>query len=188
MNTPMHRLFSIWTACSILLACGAASAQPKGASCVGGSEAVVEQIISDCDALLADKTTAEAKVPSIFLARAEALVRQGRLKLAIDDLGRVVELRPDNAQAFFKRAELHRAIGDADTAITDFTSTIRLEPKNVAALFARAELYRAKTDRRHALADYAAVLRLDPSQEAAAANHKALAIEIERLGAMMPVR
>jgi hypothetical protein len=52
---------------------------------------------------------------------------------------------------------------------------------------ARAELYRAKTDRRRALADYTAVLRVDPLHEAAAANRKTLALEIERLGAMMPL-
>ena len=165
----------------------AAQIESKGANCVEGSEATPERMIEDCDELLIDKATAEARLPSIFLARAEAFVRQGRLRFAIEDLGNVVERRPDNARAFFRRAELQRARGDADAAIRDFTSAIRLETKNVTALLARAELYRAKTDRRRALADYAAVLRLDPSNEIASANHKALALEIERLGAMMPV-
>jgi tetratricopeptide (TPR) repeat protein len=163
-------------------------AQPTGAGCVAGGEAAPERIVAACDDLLMDKATADARLPAIFLARAEAFIRQGRLKLAIEDLGRVVEWQPDNALAFFKRAELHRTLGDADVAIRDFSSAIRLEPKNVAALFARAELHRAKVERRRALADYAAVLRLDPSHEAAAANRKALALEIERLGAMMPVQ
>jgi tetratricopeptide (TPR) repeat protein len=166
----------------------AAQIESKGANCVEGSEATPERVIEDCDELLIDKGTAEAKLPSIFLARAEAFVRQGRLGFAIEDLGNVVERRPDNARAFFRRAELQRARGDADAAIRDFTSAIRLEPKNVAALLARAELYRARIDRRRALADYAAVLRLDPSHDVASANHKALALEIERLGAMMPVK
>jgi tetratricopeptide (TPR) repeat protein len=166
----------------------AAQSASKGAACVEASEAVPERVIADCDGLLSDKTTADAKLPSIFLARAEAFVREGRLKLAIDDLGNVVERRPDHARAFLKRAELHRTLGETDDAIRDFTSVIRLDPKNVAVLFARAELYRAKTDRRRALADYAAVTRLDPANEAASANYKALALEIERLGAMMPAQ
>ena len=161
---------------------------PKGANCVEATEAAPERVIEDCDALLSDKATAEARLPAIFLARAEAFVRQGRLRFAIEDLDNVVERWPDNARAFFKRAELQRARGDADAAIRDFTGAIRLEPRNIRALLARAELYRARTDRRRALADYAAVLRLDPSHEVASANHKALALEIERLGAMMPVR
>jgi tetratricopeptide (TPR) repeat protein len=166
----------------------AAQSPSKGAACVEAVEAAPERVIEDCDDLLSDKTTADAKLPFIFLARAEAFVRQGRLKLAIDDLGNVVERRPDNARAFLRRAELRRTLGETDDAIRDFTSVIRLEPKNVAAVFARAELYRARTDRRRALADYAAVLRLDPSHEAASANYKALALEIERLGAMMPLQ
>jgi tetratricopeptide (TPR) repeat protein len=165
----------------------AAQAAPTGAYCVEASEVAPERVIEDCDELLSDKTTAETRLPSILLARAEAFVRQGRLRFAIEDLGNVVDRRPDNARAFFRRAELQRARGEADAAIRDFTSAIRLEPKNVAALLARAELHRAQADRRRALADYAAVLRIDPSHEAASANHKALALEIERLGAIMPV-
>ena len=165
-----------------------AQVEPKGALCVESSEVAPERVIEDCDELLMDKATAEVKLPSIFLARAEALVRQGRLRFAIEDLDSVVERRPDNARAFFRRAELQRARGDADAAIRDFTSAIRLEPKNLAALVARAEVYRARTDRRRALADYAAVLRIDPSHEAASTSYKALAQEIERLGAIMPVQ
>lgn len=184
----MQPALAIWTACCVLLASGPALGQPQAANCVERSEAAAERVIVDCDALLMDKATVEAKLPSIFLARAEAFVRQGRLKLAIEDLDNVLERRPDNATAFFKRAELHRTRGDADGAIRDFSSAIRLEPRNAAALFARAELYRARADLRRALADYTAVLRLDPLHEAASANRKALALEIERLGAMMPVK
>jgi tetratricopeptide (TPR) repeat protein len=186
----MHRKLSTSLLCAALLAAppsAAAQMTSKGLNCVEAGKAAPEQVIADCDELLADKATADAKGPSILLARAEALVRQGRLKLALEDLGRVVERRPDNAKAFLRRAELQQALGDAEAAIRDFTSAIRLEPKNAAALFARAELYRAKTDRRRALSDYAAVLRLDPAHEAASASHKALALEIERLGATMPL-
>lgn len=184
-RTPMHRRLAIAFACWAV-ATGVAAAAP--ADCVEASPAAAERVIESCDALLADKATVEARVPQVLLARAQAFERQGRLKLAIDDLGRVLEVRPDHALAAFRRAELHRTLGEADAAVADFTRGLRLAPKNVAALFARAELYRAKADRRRALADYAAVLRLEPSHEQAAANHKALAFEIERLGAMMPVQ
>jgi tetratricopeptide (TPR) repeat protein len=189
LTPPMYSELLIFLLCAALVAAlpAAAQVEPKGANCVEASEATPERVIEDCDELLADKATTEARLPAIFLARAEAYVRQGRLRFAIEDLGNVVERRPDNARAFFRRAELQRARGDADAAIRDFTGAIRLEPRNVTALLARAELYRAKTDRRRALADYAAVLRLDPSHEVANASHKALALEIERLGAMMPV-
>jgi tetratricopeptide (TPR) repeat protein len=165
-----------------------AMAEPIGLDCIEGSQATPEHVIGDCDALLADKAVTDAQLPPIFRARAEAFVRQGRHKLAIDDLGNVITRRPGDAAAFFKRAELQRMLGDTEAAISDFSDAIRLEPRNATALFARAELYRAKIDRRKALADYAAVMRLDPSHEAASANHRALAQEIERLGATMPMQ
>jgi tetratricopeptide (TPR) repeat protein len=183
----MSRVLLLSAPCLLLLA-GPAWANPAGLACLEGSTAAPERVIEDCDALMMDKTTAEGRLPGIFLARAEAFVRQGRLRLAIDDLANVISRRPDNAQAFLRRAELNRTLGQAEAAIADFSAAIRLEPKNAHALFARAELYRAKTDRRRALADYAAVMRIDPANEAASLNHKALALEIERQGAMMPVR
>ena len=185
----MHRDFPIRVFCCVFLAGSPALAagEPKGATCVESASRPGADV-EEPDALLMDKATPEAKVPGIFLARAEAFVRQGRLRLALEDLGKVVERRPDNAPAFLKRAELQRSLGDTDAAIRDFSAAIRLDPKNAGALFARAELYRARTDRRRALGDYAAVLRLDSTNEIASANHKALALEIERLGAMMPVQ
>lgn len=185
----MHRDSLIRVFCCAFLAGAPAHSadEPKGAACAENSEAAPERMIEHCDALLMDKATPEAKLPGIFLARAEALVRLGHLRLALEDLANVVERRPDNAPAFLKRAVLQRSLGDTDAAIRDFSAAIRLEPKNASALFARAELFREKTDRRRALGDYAAVLRLDPANETASANHKALALEIERLGAMMPV-
>ena len=80
---PMRRLHLMWTACWVLLACGAAFGQPKQDDCIGDGVAAPEQVLAACDALLADKTTAEAKLPAILLARAEAFVRQERLKSAI---------------------------------------------------------------------------------------------------------
>ena len=183
-----HRL--VLVCCSALFAATAAPAQdkPAGAACAEDGATSPEQVIEACGALLMDKATPEARLPAIFLSRAQAFVRQGRPRLAIEDLGRVVEQRPDNASAFLKRAELNRGIGDNDAAIRDLSSAIRLEPGNAGALFTRAELYRARSDRRRAFADYAAVLRLDPSHEAAAANRKALAQEIEQEGALMPLQ
>ena len=143
----MHRDLSDLAPCCVLLAAvmpAAAQGETKGAACVEASKAAPERVIEDCDALLTDKATADAKLPGIFLARAEAFVRQGRPKLAIEDLGNVIERRPDNAGAFLKRAELHRTLGDADAAIRDFSAAIRFEPKNAKALFARGELYLAK--------------------------------------------
>jgi uncharacterized protein len=48
-------------------------------------------------------------------------------------------------------------------------------------------LERKKGDRPRALADFAAALRLNPDHASARSNYRALAVELERLGAQMAV-
>ena len=52
---------------------------------------------------------------------------------------------------------------------------------------ARGELWRKKGDLPKALADFAAAIKLNPEHIAARANHKSLALELERLGALKAV-
>jgi tetratricopeptide (TPR) repeat protein len=85
------------------------------------------------------------------------------------------------AGAFDRKDQIDRAIGDYDTAL-------RLD-RTLADIFnARGELWRRKGDRPRALSDFAAAIRLNPQHEAARANHKALALELERLGAQMAIK
>jgi tetratricopeptide (TPR) repeat protein len=156
-------------------------------ACHEGNEASPERVIADCDMALADKAMAEDSLPGLYRARADARMRRGEVQAAIDDLGQVIARKADDAASLFRRAELRRFGRDNDGAIADFSAGLRLEPGNVRALFARGELYRAKGERRRAWSDFSAVLRLDPAHEAATVNRKELALEIEKLGAMMPV-
>ncbi len=52
---------------------------------------------------------------------------------------------------------------------------------------ARGELWRKKGDRPKALLDFGAAIRLKPDYFAAKANYKSLALELERLGALLAV-
>jgi tetratricopeptide (TPR) repeat protein len=84
------------------------------------------------------------------------------------------------AAAFSRKDLFDRAIGDYDTAL-------RLDPTLADVFNARGELWRKKGDRPHALADFAAAIKLNPDHSAAKANYKALALELERLGALIAV-
>ena len=64
---------------------------------------------------------------------------------------------------------------------------LRLDPALADIFNARGELWRRKGDRPKALADFAAAIKLNPDHPAAKANHKSLAQELERLGALMAV-
>jgi tetratricopeptide (TPR) repeat protein len=85
------------------------------------------------------------------------------------------------AGAFGRKDQIDRAIGDYDVAL-------RLDPAMADIFNARGELWRKKGDRPRALQDFGAALKLRPQHEAARANYKSLALELERLGAQMAIK
>jgi tetratricopeptide (TPR) repeat protein len=85
------------------------------------------------------------------------------------------------AGAFERKDQIDRAIGDYDTAL-------RLDPTLADIFNIRGELWRRKGDRPRALADFGAAIKLNPQHEAARANYKSLAQELERLGAQMAIK
>jgi tetratricopeptide (TPR) repeat protein len=85
------------------------------------------------------------------------------------------------AGAFERKELIDRAIGDYDTVL-------RLDPALADIFNARGELWRRKGDRPRALADFGTAIKLNAQHEAARANYKSLAQELERLGAQMAVK
>ena len=85
------------------------------------------------------------------------------------------------AGAFERKELIERAIGDYDTVL-------RLDPALADIFNARGELWLRKGDRPRALADFGMAIKLNPQHEAARANYKSLAQELERLGAQMAVK
>jgi tetratricopeptide (TPR) repeat protein len=95
--------------------------------------------------------------------------------------------KPDRLKALVARAAAYDRKDQIDRAIGDYDLTLRLDPTLADIFSARGELWRRKGDRRRALADFGAALRLNPNHPAAKASYKSLALEIERLGAMIAV-
>ncbi len=161
----MHRsILPFAICCALLLAVvpAAAQAEPKGQSCVEGSKAAPERVIEDCDALLMDKATADAKLPGIFLARAEAFARQGRLQMAIEDLDNVIRRLPDSARAYATRAELYYLSGEYERSLTDFNESIRLDPRQADVFDGRGNAFIGLKQYDRAIEDYSEALRIDP--------------------------
>ena len=96
-------------------------------------------------------------------------------------------LRPDRIKALIARGAVYERKGDVERAIGDYDTALRLDPTLVDILNARGDLYRKKGDRVHALADFGAALKLNPNHPAARESYKALALEAERLGALIAV-
>ena len=95
--------------------------------------------------------------------------------------------KPDRIKALLARAGAYDRKGMLDSAISDYDLALRLDPTVADVFNLRGELWRRQGDRRRALADFAAAIRLDPDHPAARANHKSLAQELDRLGALMAV-
>jgi tetratricopeptide (TPR) repeat protein len=95
--------------------------------------------------------------------------------------------KDDRIKALIARAAVFGRRDQIDLAIADYDSALRADASMADVYNARGELWRRKGDRPKALRDFGAAIKLNPDQQAARANYKSLAQELERLGAMMAV-
>ena len=97
-------------------------------------------------------------------------------------------LKPDRIKALIARAGAYERKDMIDRAIGDYDTALRLDPALSDIFNARGELWRKKGDRPRALADFGAAIKLNPQHEAARANYRSLALELERIGAQMAIK
>ncbi|MBR0989333.1 tetratricopeptide repeat protein [Bradyrhizobium japonicum] len=95
--------------------------------------------------------------------------------------------KADLIKALVARAALHARHDQVDRAIADDSRVLSLDPALADIWNARGELWLRKGDKPKAVQDFGAALKIDPNHEKAKANHKAMAREIERIGAQMAV-
>ena len=95
--------------------------------------------------------------------------------------------RGDRIKALIARGGAFERKEMVDSAIADYDAVLRLDPALADIFNARGELWRRKGNRPRAVADFGAALRLNPDHAAAKANHKSLAQELERVGALKAV-
>jgi tetratricopeptide (TPR) repeat protein len=95
--------------------------------------------------------------------------------------------KPDRVKALVARGAIFARHDQTDRAIADYSRALELDPTLADIFNARGELRLKKGDRPKAVQDFGAALKLDPNHEKAKANHKAIARELERIGAQMAV-
>jgi tetratricopeptide (TPR) repeat protein len=93
----------------------------------------------------------------------------------------------DRIKALIARGAAYTRKDMIERAISDYDSVLRLDPMLADIINARGELWRRKGDPPKALADFDAAIKLNPNHAAARANYKSMALELERLGALMAV-
>ena len=95
--------------------------------------------------------------------------------------------KADRVRALVARAAANERKDLIDRAIGDYDTALRLDSTLADIFNARGELWRRKGDRRRALADFGAAIKLNPDHAAAKASYKSLALEVERIGALIAV-
>lgn len=95
--------------------------------------------------------------------------------------------RPDRIKALIARAGVFERKEKYSDAIDDYDTVLRLDPTLADVFNARGEVWRKKGNGPKAVADFAAALKLNPDHVAARANHRSMAQELERLGALKAV-
>ena len=136
--------------------------------------------------------TEPAKNPQPDPAPCLAAVASSNDDGIIDVCGKLIDAddaeRKDRVRALIARAGAYDRKDMIDRAIDDYSAALRLDSTLADIYNARGELWRKKGDRPKALQDFGAAIRLNPDHVAAKGNYKSLALELERLGALMAVR
>ena len=95
--------------------------------------------------------------------------------------------KADRIKALIARGAAYERKDMTERAIADYDGVLRLDPSLADIHNTRGELWRKKGDLPKAVADFAAAIKLNPDHVAARANHRALALELERLGALKAI-
>ena len=95
-----------------------------------------------------------------YRRRSEAWLTSGNAQRAIDDLGAVIALEPDDLMALLERAKL--LYGEFDRAAEDFSKLLERNPGNPEILRARAELRLLAKRTTEGIADLSDILKQRP--------------------------
>lgn len=123
--------------------------------------------------------------PCLAAIAADDMDRAGPACAAIIDNEKTA--KPDLVKALVARGAFYARHDQIDRAIADDSRAVQLDPTLADVFNARGELWLKKGDKPKAVQDFGAALRIDPNHEKAKANHKAMARELERIGAQMAV-
>ncbi len=111
----------------------------------------------------------------------------GVIAVCGDLIGNEKVATADRLKAASARAAAYARKDRVDPAIADYDAALKIDLVRPDLLNARGELWRKKGDRPRAIRDFGAAMKIDPRNETVRANYKALAQEIERMGAKMSV-
>lgn len=118
----------------------------------------------------------------LLLARATASIETGRHDLAEALLSSALELQPDFAEAWNRRAFLFHKADDSQRALADLRRVLALDPNHFRALEGMAIILRGLGEKKAALAAYKKLLEVYPFFAGAKTAVEELSVEVEGQG------
>jgi tetratricopeptide (TPR) repeat protein len=86
------------------------------------------------------------------------------------DYDKIIELYPEDVDAYYQRGVAYKYKPDHEKAIRDFSKVIELSPKNADAYRNRGESYEAKGEHDMAIRDFSKAIELNPTNALAYEN------------------
>jgi tetratricopeptide (TPR) repeat protein len=102
--------------------------------------------------------------------RGNAYGRKGEYALALADFNKVIELNPEDADAYYNRGLTHKNQQSYDQAINDYSRAIELNPRYINAYNNRGNVYGRKGDYESAIIDFDHTISLSPENASAYFN------------------
>jgi tetratricopeptide (TPR) repeat protein len=124
-------------------------------------------------------STAPSAGANLMLREGVRFMNEGKYEKALSDFDAVVELEPDFAEGWNKRATVRYLMGKYDGSVADIQRTLALEERHFGALSGLGLIYDALNEKKAALEAFRAALAINPHMPAIAEREKELAKEVE---------
>ena len=118
----------------------------------------------------------------VLMGRSTKAINEQNNDLALQLLDAVVELAPDYAEGWNRRAYVHFLQNNYEAAVGDLRRALALEPNHFKALEDLARILRDTGQKKSALEAYKQILKINPYQEGAKSAVDELSVEVEGQG------
>lgn len=115
----------------------------------------------------------------VLMKQAITAMNEEQYAPALTLLDTVIELAPDYAEAWNKRATAYFYERDYERSLADIEQVLQLEPRHFGALTGRALVQRARGNKKEALQAFREALEIHPFLEGAKSGVKALQKDVE---------
>ena len=118
----------------------------------------------------------------VLMGRSAKAINEQKNDLALQLLDAVVELAPDYAEGWNRRAYVYFLQNNYEGAVGDLRRALALDPNHFKALEGLARILRDSGQKKSALQAYKQILKINPFQEGAKEAVDELSVEVEGQG------